>query len=143
MRVATWLSVLLTPAALVGCGKNGSEPPAPAARPQATTTTTGASPAKPAQTGPSFDRTANRLCADAGAKITALPPLGKGNFLSQVRYEQGLLRGLVAHLKPLRPPAVKRRGFERFLRDTAAQADIIDGVISALLGGGRARPACC
>jgi hypothetical protein len=58
--------------------------------------------------------------------------LSKGNFLSQVSYEQGLIRRLVADLNVLRPPAAKRRGFEKFLSETAAQPRIIDRAIAAL-----------
>ncbi len=124
----TWLAVPFAVAALAGCGETKSKPATSAVRPQAATK---AAPASPAKQG-DFERAANRLCADAGAKVGALPPLAKSNFLPQVRYEQGLIRSLIARLRPLHPPPGKRRGFARFLSDTSAQPVIIDGAIAAL-----------
>ncbi|MGI8579246.1 MAG: hypothetical protein ACR2K9_01670 [Solirubrobacteraceae bacterium] len=131
-RAAMLLPFLLASAALAGCGENKPKLPGSTSSPQAATRTGGASPATRRQPAADFERTANRLCADAGSKVTALPPLTQSNFLSQIPYEQELIRGLVARLRPLRPPAAQRRGFARFLSDTAAQPGIIDGAIAAL-----------
>lgn len=131
-RGAPWLASLVAFAALAGCGTSGPKPGGPAGRLTPATKTTETSSGRRTQAVPSFERTANRVCADAGSKITALPPLSRSDFLSQTRYEQELIRGVVARLKTLRPPEAKRRGFARFLSDTAAQPGIIDDAISAL-----------
>jgi hypothetical protein len=133
-RSLTGLIIVASCAALAGCGGSSRDAPktsASAAHPPPKTAQAG-TVKRPPRSDADFERAANRLCAEAGGKITALPPISKGEFMSRVVYQEGLIRQLVADLKTLQPPPAKLPGFKRFLGETSAQPRIIDDTVFAL-----------
>lgn len=88
-------------------------------------------PAPSTSTGP-FSRAANRLCAAAGAQVTALPPPTPSTFFDFASRQRKIVDALVAHLKTLRPPAPQRHHFDAFIRITQAQTATAGAMVGAL-----------